>query len=135
MKSRYLLFCLAAVMYISCNDQSSLKKTLTTNCYWDISELNSVHPINSCYKFDVNGNCQFFYYNFYDKKRSDSVFVFDDDDVIIENSWLARKDSLRIRGSEYIVLKYSQDSVMIRNLVGDTTILIRNCKTRHPQIH
>lgn len=123
------IFCFSIALF-SCNQKKRLESVLSVDCYWDILNLNSLHPINSCYKFRETGKCKLFYYNFFDKKRTDSIFLFDDGDVVIPNKWSLIKDSeISIRGLEYLILKYNSDSVFLKGVKNDTVVLIKNCKT------
>jgi len=129
----FVFLSLIAIVVYKCRQESSLQDVLTEDCYWDILEKNSEHPINSCYKFNGDGRCNFFYYNFYDKKRTDSVFLYDDDDVVVPNTWELRNGSdLVIRGTEYRLLHYNSDSVFLKGR-NDTIVLVKNCKTYHPK--
>ena len=134
MKIRLFIFLsLITIIFYKCKQKNSLHNVLTADCYWDILEKNSEHPINSCYKFNEDGRCNFFYYNFYNKKRTDSVFLYDDGDVIVPNTWeLRSKSNLVIRGTEYHLLQYDTDSVFLKG-GNDTIVLIKNCKTYHPK--
>lgn len=70
MKNRIVLIAATLMLLISCNSSKDLERILIdNNCYWDIYRPNLPHPINSCYKFTSNGDCFFYYYIFYDKKR------------------------------------------------------------------
>ena len=125
-----ILLCFLIVTFYKCNQRDSIQNLLTSDCFWDIWEKNSNHPINSCYKFDDKGNCNFFYYNFYDKQKTDSVFLYDDGDVIVSNHWKLKNDSsILIRGLEYRITRYNVDSIFLKASRNDVIVLIRNCKT------
>lgn len=106
---------------------------MSGECFWDILDIGSIHPINSCYKFRQNGICDFYYYNFFDKKRTDSVFLYDTDDVIVPNKWSLIKDSIQIRANKYFVIRYNQDSIFLTATGIDTMVLIKNCTTFNPK--
>jgi len=116
-------------IFSSCNQKKELASILVNNCYWDIYEVRSSHPMNSCYRFDQNGNCNFYYYNFLDKKRTNTVFSYNDDDIAISNKWKMQGDSIEIRSINYYISKYSKDSVFLTGR-RDTMILIKNCLTK-----
>lgn len=127
-----IIFCCFILFFLSnCGKRNtSLQKILTVPCYWDIMEIDSPNPINSCYKFDIEGKCNFYYYNFFDKKRTDSVFLYDDNDVAVPNQWNIEKDSILIRLNKYRIVKYTSDSVFLDKAEGKSKlILIRNCLT------
>ena len=107
-----------------------LENILESQCFWDITEEKQVFGgLNSCFRFLPQGECYFYYYIFYDKKRTDSVFIFDHGDVVNLNKWSILGDSVLIaRGTQYNVLSYSNDSVVIEAW-RDTLILRKNCKT------
>lgn len=131
MKNIFILFPAAMIFLISCNNSKELERILTdNNCYWDILEKDSPDPINSCYKFTSNGDCFYYYYNFYDKKRTDSVYRYEDDDNIIPYTWSIVGDSIQIREIKYKVDRFNSDSVFLTSRVYKT-ILIKNCSTRH----
>lgn len=131
MKNSFILFPAAMIFLISCNSSKDLERILTgNNCYWDIYRPNLPHPINSCYKFTSNRDCFYYYYNFYDKKRTDSVYRYEDDDNIIPYTWSIVGDSINIRGINHKIDKFSSDSVFLTSRVYKT-ILIKNCSTRH----
>ena len=130
----FILLTFIVAIFNCCDHKKDLQRVLSINCYWDIIEKGSPHPLNSCYRFDITGKCNFFYYNFYNKKRTDSVFLYDDGDVIVPNTWALENDSsISIRGIAYTILQYNSDSVFLRSLGNDTVILIKNCKTFNPK--
>lgn len=131
MKNSFILFPAAMIFLISCNNSKELERILTDNsCYWDILEKDSPAPINSCYMFASDGDCFYYYYNFYDKKRTDSVYRYEDDDNIIPYTWSIVGDSINIRGINHKIDKFRSDSVFLTSRVYKT-ILIKNCSTRH----
>lgn len=108
----FIFLSLVVVAFYKCKQKNDLRNVLITGCYWDILEKNSEHPINSCYKFNEDGGCDFFYYNFYNKKRTDSVFLYDDGDIVVQNTWELRgKSNLVIRGIGYHLLQFDIDSI------------------------
>jgi hypothetical protein len=124
---------LITIFLLSCNPYKSpeLKEVLKGDCFWDRTgdkEVNSGR--NSCYKFSSEGRCFFYYYNFYNHKRTDSVFLYDDGDVIVPDTWTTQGDtSLIIRGIQYNVLDVTMDSVLlVITKTKDTIILRKNCK-------
>jgi len=129
----FISVCAAVVLFSYCNQKKGLQSILSVNCYWDIWDIGSPHPINSCYKFSEGGDCGFYYYHFLDKKKTDSVFLFNDDDVVIPNKWKVSKDSIQIRANKYYVIRYNPDSVFLTATGRDTMILIKNCATYNPK--
>lgn len=127
------VICFIVVLSSCCIKKEEIQSILVTNCYWDILDKASPHPINSCYKFNENGSCKFYYYHFYDRRRTDSVFLFDDGDNIIPDKWSLIKDSILIRSNTYYVIKYSSDSVFLITPKLDTMVLIKNCTTFNPK--
>src|SRR5688572_1839582 len=118
------------LLFLGCNDRpQSLDTILTSDCYWDILNVNSIHPINSCYYFNTSGDCTYNYYHFSNKKRTDSVFKIDDDDVVVPDKWKMVNDSIEIRSNKYFVIRYTADSVYLTANGIDTVILLKNCKT------
>lgn len=131
MKNRFILITVALMFLLSCNNSKGLERILTdNNCFWDILEKDSPDPINSCYEFSGNGDCFFYYYNFYAKKRTDSVYRYNDGDNKISNNWTIVGDSIQIREIKYKVDRFNSDSVFLTSRVNKT-ILIKNCSTRH----
>ena len=131
MKTKVIItICVVAALF-GCNQKKEVQNILSTDCYWDILDTGSPHPINSCYKFSKTGDCKFYYYIFLDKKRTDSVFLFDDGDVVVPNKWKVVKDSIQIRANKYLVIKYNPDSVFLTATGKDTMTLIKNCRTHN----
>lgn len=128
----FIAACVAIILFYNCNQKKKLSSFLPT-CYWDIWDKGSPHPINSCYKFSKTGDCDFYYYHFFDKKKTDSVFLFDEDDVVVPHKWAILKDSIQIRANKYHVIKYNSDSVFLTAIGKDTMILIKNCRTYNPK--
>ena len=129
----FIALCLVVVFLSYCNQRKELRDFLSVNCYWDILDIGSVHPVNSCYKFNKDGRCNFYYYNFFDKKKTDSVYLYDDGDVVIPNTWNLIKDSIVIRANKYHVIRYNADSLFLTATEADTMVLIKNCKTYNPK--
>lgn len=109
--------------------KDDLRKILTADCYWDILDKGSTHPINSCYQFGKLGACNFYYYHFFNKRKTDSVYLFDDDDVLVPNKWKIASDSILIRANRYHIISFNFDSVVLTATGRDTMILLKNCKT------
>jgi hypothetical protein len=129
----FISSCFVVILFNCCNQKKELQSILSAGCYWDILDKGSIHPINSCYKFGEAGTCNFYYYTFFDKKRTDAVFLYDDGDIIIANKWSLAKDSIFIRSNRYHIMRYSSDSVFLTSKQTDTTVLIKNCKTYNPK--
>ena len=127
---KLLLFTMIPFLY-SCKQKPGLRETLASECFWDITGDNQViGGLNSCFRFLPNGESHFYYYNFYDKKITDSVYLFDNDDVIIPNTWTTFGDSILIaRGTEYKILDFQKDSVRASMGHLDTVVFKRNCHT------
>lgn len=122
---------LACFSSLSCDNIKSLDSVLSESCYWDIHEVGSIHPINSCYKFDKSGKCGYYYYYYYEKgKRTKEVFKFNDGDVVVPDVWNYANDSLFIRGNKYSVINYNNDSVALGVDGVKTMILYKNCETK-----
>ena len=113
------------MMSFSCREKG-IKDVLVVDCYWDIIEKNSPYPLHSCYKFDAEGNANFYYYHFFREIRTDSIFRAIEGDAN-PNTWKSVDDSLLIRGTMFNVLRFNDDSVFLVN-DSDTTILHKNCK-------
>lgn len=129
-------FVTISICFLSCTNfttKKELQQTITVDCYWDIIDDGVINLINSCYKFNKDGSCSFYYYNFYNKVRTDSVFHFDDGDVVVPNFWRIKNDTvIDIRGIKFSLIKYSEDSVFLKNLINrGTLILAKNCRTFH----
>ena len=128
------LFLTSILLLSSCrnhNSKSSLKKVLSSHCYWDILDRRYSDVANTCYQFKENGVCLYFNYNFFARKRTDSVYLYDDDDDIRPNTWLIEGDSVFIaRNTRCPVIKYTTDSIYVKWPQNpDTMILIKNCRT------
>ncbi|SHF42350.1 hypothetical protein SAMN02745131_02602 [Flavisolibacter ginsengisoli DSM 18119] len=123
----FFTFCL-----LSCNSSQSLHldDVLKSDCFWDITgDKEVIGELNSCYKFLPNGQCFFYYYNFRNHKRTDSVYRYDDFDVIVPDAWSAKGDTLVIaRGTYFKVVAFSKDSVLVETPV-DTMVFRKNCHT------
>ena len=131
---RILFVGLAAIVLFSCQQTKSfgLREILNADCFWDeVGDKQVIGGLNSCYKFLPDGMCYFYYYNFHNHKRTDSVYRYDDGDNIVPDIWSVQGDTgLVIRGIEYEVLEASPDSVMIVNrLSTETFMLKKNCTT------
>ena len=125
---------ITAMLMISCNSHKPprLKEILKTDCFWDRTGDKQVFGgLNSCYKFFPSGKCSFYYYKFYNRKRTDAVFHYDDGDVIVPEVWSVSGDtSLIIRGIQYKVLNTALDSVLlVEQSTNDSFILRKNCNT------
>jgi hypothetical protein len=124
---------LATVYLFSCKQSYSvsLENTLKSNCFWDITEDKQViGGLNSCYRFLPDGQCYFYYYYFINKSLTRSVFRYDDDDIIVPDTWAVIGDSLLIaRGTQYTVLAFSKDSIIVEGYLNDTLIFRKNCQT------
>ncbi|SHE77572.1 hypothetical protein [Flavisolibacter ginsengisoli] len=121
------------VFLISCNDyrHPTLEDVLKSNCFWDITGDNQViGGLNSCYRFLPDGQCYFYYYNFRNRKLTDSVFRYETDDVIVPTTWSTVGDTLLIaRGTHYKVLTVAKDSVTVEGYLNDTMVFRKNCHT------
>lgn len=128
-----LLQTLTILFLISCKsrDAPSLESTLKSNCFWDITGDNQViGGLNSCYRFLPNGECYFYYYNFRNRKLTDTVFRYETDDVIVPTTWSTVGDTLIIaRGTHYKVLEVGKDSITVVGYLKDTLVFRENCQT------
>jgi hypothetical protein len=122
-----------AILLISCknHDAPTLENILKSNCFWDRTGENQViGGLNSCYRFLPDGQCYFYYYNFRNRKLTDSVFRYETDDVIVPTTWSAVGDTLLIaRGTHYKVLTVAKDSVTVEGYLNDTMVFRKNCHT------
>lgn len=109
----------------------TLSDVLKSTCFWDkAGESGIIGGLNSCYKFLPDGQCFFYYYTFYDKKRTDSVYRFEDIDIIVPTKWSTAGDTLLIaRGTHYKVLSFGRDSVIVKGYLKDTMVFRKNCQT------
>ncbi len=125
------IFPFLILFVISCQTKKpNLRSILASPCYWDISGAQHTNTVNSCYKFNENGTCYFFYYNFLNKKKTDSVYRYDDDDVIVSDTWSIERDSIvTARSIEYIVSEYNEDTIYTKPGPNGVIALIRNCRT------
>lgn len=129
----FIVFCFIVSLLCNCDEKKGVRDILTTNCFWDVLNKGAIHPINSCFMFKDDGSCMFYYYNFFDRKRTDSVYKFDDGDVIVPNKWNVMNDSIQIRANKYHLIKYESDSVFLTATGVDTMVLIKNCSTINPR--
>jgi hypothetical protein len=117
------------ILFSSCKNskQLSLVNVLKSECFWDRTGDNQViGGLNSCYRFLPNGKCYFYYYNFYNKRITDSVYKYDDGDNILPDTWSVVGDTLLIAtGAHYRVLNFCKDSVVV-GLRYDTITFIKN---------
>jgi len=94
-----------------------------------VSDNQVIDGLNSCYRFPSNGKCYFYYYNFYNKKITDSVYKYDFGDVVVSNTWSTVGDTILIANDiSYRVLNFAEDSVVIGQR-HDTVTPIKNRKT------
>lgn len=127
------LLILVALYLISCKDTHTptLENILKSNCFWDRTGDNQViGGLNSCYRFLSDGRCYFYYYNFRNKKLTDSIFRYETDDFIVPTTWSVMGDTLLIaRGTHYKVLAVAKDSITVIGYQRDTMIFRKNCHT------
>jgi hypothetical protein len=120
-------------MITSCEKSKDpdLAEVLKGECFWDMTEKeNVIGGLNSCYRFLSNGKCYFYYYNFYDKKRTNTVYKFDDDDVSVPETWSTEGDTVIIaRGANYKVISFSDSQIVVEGYLKDTMSFIKNCET------
>lgn len=134
MKTKIIInICATIFLFNCCSQKKDVADTLSANCFWDILNIASPHPINSCYKFSKTGDCNFYYYHHYAKKRLNTVYVFNDIDIIVSNKWKMLKDSIQIRANKYYIIRYNSDSVFLTATGTDTMVLIKNCATFNPK--
>ncbi len=128
--NRLIYLVLLSTLLFSCNQKQKLSEILGSDCLWDVTgDKRVIGGLNSAYLFTSEGNCFFYMYNFYNKQRTDSVFRYDYDDVIVSNTWSAHGDSILIaNGARFKVLVFDKDSIEIINN-SDTMVLKRNCRT------
>src|SRR5215211_5078611 len=111
---------------LSCQNPNclTLSDALKSNCFWDrTNESGGIGGLNSCYRFLADGQCFFYYYNFYNHKITDSVYRFEDNDLILPSTWTVKGDtSLIARGTLYKVLSFTKDSIMVEGYLKDTMI-------------
>jgi hypothetical protein len=128
-----LFFLTATFFFLSCNNSKSLSlaDTLKSDCFWDrTNESGVIGGLNSCYRFLPDGQCYFYYYNFYNHQLTDSVYRFEDTDVIVPTTWTTKGDTLLIaRGTHYKVISFARDSVVVEGYLKDTMIFRKNCHT------
>jgi hypothetical protein len=125
---------LTVIFLLSCNSPKSpaLTDILQGDCFWDrTGDKQVIGGLNSCYMFSAGERCFSYYYNFYNHKRTDSVWRYDDGDVLVQDTWSVMGDtSLVIRGTQYKVLNAANDSVLVvEQPTNDTIVLRKNCKT------
>jgi hypothetical protein len=136
---RKILLLTEILILFSCrNDHQNLSLTniLKGDCCWDRTEEDGViGGLNSCYRFLPEGQCYFYYYKFYNRQITDSVYRYDDGDVVVPDTWSVQGDTLLIaRGSPYRVLDFSKEAVTVENN-HDTIILRENCHTLFKKKH
>src|SRR5262245_19539090 len=121
-----LLLTVTIFFLVSCkNSHVSLSKILKGDCFWDrTGDKEVIGGLNSCYRFLPDGRCFFYYYHFHHYRKNDSVyhqrtdtvFRYDDDDVVIQHIWSVVGDSILIAQEvSYRVLNFSYDSIKIMN--------------------
>jgi hypothetical protein len=125
----FTCICVAAFLLSYCSPKKSITDTLIADCFWDILDIGSPHPINTCYKFSKTGDYSCYYYNYYAKKRLNTVYIYDEADIIDSNKWEVLKDSIQISAIKYSIIRYTPDSVFLMNRSRDTMVLIKNCQT------
>lgn len=128
-----LLLVVAALLHTSCKapHPPTLDDILKSTCFWDrTGESQVTGGLNSCYRFLPDGQCYFYYYNFRNRKLTDSVFRYETDDVIVPSKWSVVGDTLLIaRGIHYKVLAFANDSITVKGYLNDTMVFRKNCHT------
>lgn len=117
----------------SCKNSQNpnLSDLLKSECFWDLTENKEViGGLNSCYRFLPDGRCYYYYYNFYNRKRTDSVFRYDAGDVIVPDTWSVIGDTiLMARSAQYRILSFGKEAVIVKGYMNDTIVLRKNCRT------
>lgn len=128
MKMLYIVFTICCL--ISCTEHLTLKEAIKSSCFWDITEDDKViGGLNSCYQFLPDGRCYFYYYDFNNKKKTDSVFRFEDTDIIVSEKWFTIGDTTLVaREAQYKVLGFSKDTIQVIGYENDTLTFQKNCK-------
>ena len=126
-----LLLVFGTLAIFSCKNSKRLNLALESDCFWDrTDERGVIGGLNSCYRFLPDGQCFFYYYSFYNHKRTDSVYRFEDIDVIVPTTWSVKEDTLLIaRGTHYKVLSFTKESIIVEGYLNDTMIFRKNCRT------
>jgi hypothetical protein len=128
-----LLLLFGTLLAFSCNDPKNLTlaDVLRSDCFWDrTGESGVIGGLNSCYRFLPDGQCFYYYYNFYNKKRADSVYKYGETDVVVPSTWSTKGDTvLNARGVLLKVLSFTKNSVTIEGYLMDTIVLKKNCET------
>lgn len=128
-----LLLTFVVLYLISCSGAHTptLEDILKSNCFWDRTGDNQViGGLNSCYRFLPDGQCYFYYYNFRNRKLTDSVVRYETDDVIVPTTWSTIGDTVLIaRGTHYKVFAVTKGSVIVEGYMNDTMIFRKNCHT------
>mgnify|MGYP000943815096 CR=1 FL=1 len=130
---RFLIFVLIIFAGTTCKryKAKTLRDVLSSKCFWDRTEEDRViGGLNSCYQFLPDGQCFFYMYNFYNRRKSDSVYRYFDDDVIVPNRWSVEGDTILIaRNYRLKILNFDESSVSYIGYKNDTIVLRKNCKT------
>ena len=125
--------CFLIFWLMSCRDagKPTLENILKSDCFWDrTGDKQVIGGLNSCYRFLPDGQCYFYFYNFKNRKLTGSVFRYDDDDVIVPNTWSVVGDTLLIaRNTHYKVLSFVKDSITVEGYLNDTMVFRKNCRT------
>lgn len=129
MKRLWLLFVPLCLISGKGTQKPKLEHILKSNCFWDRTGDNQViGGLNSCYRFLPDGQCYFYYYNFRNRKLTDSVYRYETDDVILPTTWSTMGDTVLIaRGTHYKVIAVTKDSVTIEAFMHDTMVFRKNC--------
>jgi hypothetical protein len=116
------------LLFEGCQSKKHLSQNLIGDCFWDIFDKRYTNAPNTAFKFN-DRKAYYFHYMFSERKKTDTIQLYDDNDDIRPNTWNAEGDSiLNVRGYKMKVIRYTKDSVFL-NFYNhdDLIILIRNC--------
>lgn len=128
---KYLFLLISFVLLISCKNETKISYYLCGNKikYWEV--IDSLGHINGCYSFSKKGECVAYYYNERENcKRYKSI----DDDVVYENTWSLKNDSiLRFRSFNYNILILNEDTLLTEYNGFNHLLLKSKCQETNPK--
>lgn len=130
---KFILQAILVCLFLSCKSPrpKTLSEILAGGCFWDITgEKQVIGGLNSCYRFLPDKSCFFYYYRFYNKRITDTVYRYYDGDNIVPDKWYAKGDTLLVaRNTHYKVLTFDTVSVTVEGYKKDTMVFRKNCNT------
>jgi|SRR5690606_2917085 len=119
-----IAFLILIFLISSCSSKKEKIVNLITNDkvkYWDI--VDTTDKVKWGYSFSKNGTCLYYYY---DGENICSRHIMDDDDLIYEDTWLLKNDSiLNFRSTDKKILRLTEDT-LLTEYKGKKLLLVKS---------